>query len=102
MSITSEADWKGLREIGRIVRLALDALERHARAGVSTLNWIEWRPRFLYATERAQPRQWSMGFRGQYSSASMMRWYTVFPVPVVSSRGCRQAGRDGGETRLYG
>ena len=36
MSVTSEADWKGLREIGRIVRLALDALERRAQAGVST------------------------------------------------------------------
>ena len=36
MSITSEADWKGLREIGRVVRLTLDALERQAQAGVST------------------------------------------------------------------
>jgi len=36
VSVTSEADWKGLREIGRIVRLALDALERRAQAGVST------------------------------------------------------------------
>jgi len=36
MSISSEADWSGLREVGRIVRLALDELERHARPGVST------------------------------------------------------------------
>ena len=36
MSITSEADWKGLREIGRVVRLTLDALEQHAQAGVTT------------------------------------------------------------------
>src|SRR5256885_381567 len=36
MSITSEADWKGLREIGRVVRLTLDALEQHVRAGVTT------------------------------------------------------------------
>jgi len=36
MSITSEADWKGLREIGRVVRLTLDALERQVQAGVST------------------------------------------------------------------
>jgi methionyl aminopeptidase len=36
MSIESEADWKGLRAVGRIVRLTLDALERHARPGVST------------------------------------------------------------------
>jgi methionyl aminopeptidase len=36
MSITSEADWKGLREVGRVVRLTLDALEQHAQAGVTT------------------------------------------------------------------
>lgn len=36
MSITSEADWKGLREIGRIVRLTLDALERHTTTGITT------------------------------------------------------------------
>ena len=36
MSIKSEADWKGLREVGHVVRLTLDALEQHAHAGVST------------------------------------------------------------------
>ena len=36
MSIKSRADWKGLREVGRVVRLTLDALEQHAHAGVST------------------------------------------------------------------
>jgi methionyl aminopeptidase len=36
MSITSENDWKGLREVGRVVRLTLDALEQHAQAGVTT------------------------------------------------------------------
>ena len=36
MSITSDADWRGLREIGRIVRLTLDALERHTTAGITT------------------------------------------------------------------
>jgi methionyl aminopeptidase len=41
MSITSEADWKGLREIGRVVRLTLDALEKHAQAGVSTAELDE-------------------------------------------------------------
>src|SRR5262249_2939280 len=35
MSITSEADWQGFREIGRIVRLTLDARERHADVGVT-------------------------------------------------------------------
>src|SRR5687767_15455772 len=36
MSISSEADWRGMREVGRVVRLALDALEGRAVAGVST------------------------------------------------------------------
>jgi methionyl aminopeptidase len=36
MSITSEADWNGLREIGRIVRETLDAVERETRTGVTT------------------------------------------------------------------
>jgi methionyl aminopeptidase len=36
MSIKSETDWRGLRAVGRIVRLTLDALEHHARPGVTT------------------------------------------------------------------
>jgi len=36
MSITSEADWDGLRRAGRIVHLALDALEARVRPGVTT------------------------------------------------------------------
>lgn len=36
MSITSEADWRGLREVGRVVRLTLEALDRHTRPGVTT------------------------------------------------------------------
>ncbi|HEY7059510.1 MAG TPA: type I methionyl aminopeptidase [Vicinamibacterales bacterium] len=36
MSIDSARDWEGLREAGRVTRLTLDALERHARVGVST------------------------------------------------------------------
>ena len=52
MSITSEADWKGLREIGRIVRLALDALERHAQAGVSTAELDEVAAR-VFVTPRS-------------------------------------------------
>jgi methionyl aminopeptidase len=36
MSIESEVDWKGLRAAGRVVRLTLDALERHARPGITT------------------------------------------------------------------
>lgn len=36
MSIESSADWRGLRECGRVTRLILDALESNVRAGVST------------------------------------------------------------------
>jgi methionyl aminopeptidase len=36
MSIESPADMHGLRRVGRIVRLTLDALERHVRPGIST------------------------------------------------------------------
>ena len=36
MSIESPADWRGLREVGHITRLTLDALESHVRPGVST------------------------------------------------------------------
>src|SRR6266850_5498142 len=36
MSIESPADLAGLREVGRITRWTLDALEQHVRAGVST------------------------------------------------------------------
>jgi methionyl aminopeptidase len=53
MSITSEADWKGLREIGRVVRLTLDALEEHARAGVSTAELDEVAER-VFATHGAR------------------------------------------------
>jgi len=38
MSIESPADLVGLREVGRITRLTLDALEKHVRAGVSTAS----------------------------------------------------------------
>jgi methionine aminopeptidase len=36
MSITSEAEWNGLRAAGEVVRLTLEALERAAQAGVTT------------------------------------------------------------------
>jgi len=36
MSIESAADWKGLRRVARVVRLALDALERDVAPGIST------------------------------------------------------------------
>ena len=38
MSITSDADWDGLREIGRIVRATLDAVESATRPGVTTVE----------------------------------------------------------------
>lgn len=36
MSIRSDSDWRGLREVGRIVRVTLEALEERARPGVTT------------------------------------------------------------------
>lgn len=36
MSITSKADWNGLRAAGEVVRLTLEALERTAEPGVTT------------------------------------------------------------------
>jgi methionyl aminopeptidase len=36
MSIESDDDWRGLREVGHVTRLTLDALEAHVRAGVTT------------------------------------------------------------------
>jgi methionyl aminopeptidase len=41
MSIDSAADWKGMREAGRITRLTLDALEEQIRVGVSTAELDE-------------------------------------------------------------
>lgn len=38
MSIGCSADWRGLRDAGRIARLALDALERHVEPGISTAD----------------------------------------------------------------
>jgi methionyl aminopeptidase len=36
MSIESKADWRGLRDCGRVTRLALDALESNVREGITT------------------------------------------------------------------
>jgi methionyl aminopeptidase len=36
MSIDSEKDWEGLRRIGRIVRLALEAMKKRVGAGITT------------------------------------------------------------------
>lgn len=41
MSIESPRDWRGLREVGRITRLTLDALAQHVRPGVSTAELDE-------------------------------------------------------------
>lgn len=38
MSITSQAEWDGLQEVGRIVRLTLDAMEAHVRPGLTTIE----------------------------------------------------------------
>jgi hypothetical protein len=39
MSIESEADWKGLLAVGRIVRLTLDALEGMPAPASAPANW---------------------------------------------------------------
>lgn len=36
MSIESSADWRGLREVGRITRITLETLQESVRAGVTT------------------------------------------------------------------
>jgi methionyl aminopeptidase len=36
MSIGSDQDWRGLREVGRVVRLTLDALAANTRPGITT------------------------------------------------------------------
>ena len=36
MSITTPSDWRGLRDVGRVVHLTLEALERHTRPGITT------------------------------------------------------------------
>jgi methionyl aminopeptidase len=41
MSIETERDWTGLRKVGRVVRLTLDALEREVRPGVTTAELNE-------------------------------------------------------------
>src|SRR5437763_5389427 len=38
MSIETARDWTGLKQVGRIVRLTLDALVTHAAAGVTTAD----------------------------------------------------------------
>jgi methionyl aminopeptidase len=38
VSIESPEDWAGLREVGRVTRLTLDALEAHVRPGVTTAD----------------------------------------------------------------
>jgi len=38
MSIETAGDWTGLKQVGRIVRLTLDALVKHAAAGVTTAD----------------------------------------------------------------
>jgi methionyl aminopeptidase len=49
MSITSEADWAGLREAGRVTSRALDLLESLVRPGVTTGQLDEAAERFVRA-----------------------------------------------------
>jgi methionyl aminopeptidase len=54
MSIESPEDWAGLREAGRITRLALDALEAHVREGVTT-GELDAVAASVFAAEGAAP-----------------------------------------------
>jgi len=53
MSITSTADWKGLRAVSRVARLTLDLLEREVRPGVTTGELDAMAAR-LFARQRAR------------------------------------------------
>jgi methionyl aminopeptidase len=41
VSITSQAEWDGMREVGRVVRLTLDVLQAHTRPGITTAELDE-------------------------------------------------------------
>jgi methionyl aminopeptidase len=64
MSIESETDWRGLREIGRIVRLTLEAMEQAVRPGVTTaeLDTVAHRIFTRYGAHSAPARVY--GFPG--------------------------------------
>ena len=64
MSITSETDWRGLREVGRVVGLTLDLLARHTRPGVTTAA-LDRLARDLFGLHRARSAPaFTYGFPG--------------------------------------
>jgi methionyl aminopeptidase len=64
MSIESAADWKGLRRVGRVVRLTLDALERNVRPGITTAELDAVAERVLEANGARSAPALVYGFPG--------------------------------------
>lgn len=64
MSIESAADWKGLRRVGRVVRLTLDALERSVRPGITTAELDALARRVLDANGARSAPMLVYGFPG--------------------------------------
>ena len=58
MSIESPGDLEGMREVGRITRTILDALEQHVRAGVTTADLDRIAAAFWRSVARARRRPW--------------------------------------------
>lgn len=64
MSIETDADWRGLRTVGRVVRLALDALEQHAQPGVTTRELDDVAARLFAAHHARSAPSLVYGFPG--------------------------------------
>jgi methionyl aminopeptidase len=64
MSIESAADWEGLHEVSRVVRLTLDRLEQHVRPGMSTGALDSLAANFLAAQDARSAPALEYGFPG--------------------------------------
>ena len=64
MSITSEADWTGMRRAGRVVRLTLDLLERELRPGITTSELDRIAAGFIAAHGARSAPAMTYGFPG--------------------------------------
>ena len=62
MSITSDADWRGLREVGRVVRLTLDALVEATVPGTTTEELDEIARRIFEAQGARSAPAFTYGF----------------------------------------
>ncbi len=88
MSIESTADWKGLREVRRVTRLVLDAVETHVRAGVTTGELDRVAAALLrVAVSRAVRRQGFSVVRAWPGTAWAGRFTSRRPCPTSSTPG---------------